>query len=111
MALKDVIGQDTAVSILLRTIRRDRISSSYLFAGESGIGKKFTALNLAKALNCQAAAEGSRPADACDECPSCRKIDAGIHPDVLFISPESGQIRIEEITWFPRGRQSCWSKE
>ena len=97
MALKDVIGQDTAVSILLRTIRRDRISSSYLFAGESGIGKKFTALNLAKALNCQAAAEGLRPADACDECPSCRKIDAGIHPDVLFISPESGQIRIEEI--------------
>ena len=35
--------------------------------------------------------------DACDECPSCRKIDKGIHPDFLLISPDSGQIRIDEI--------------
>ena len=113
MALSDVIGQDTAVSILLKTIRRERISSSYLFAGESGIGKKFTAMNFAKALNCQKTVDSYRPSvrmndsrftpdtsrliDACDECPSCRKIDAGMHPDVLLISPESGQIRIEEI--------------
>jgi DNA polymerase-3 subunit delta' len=113
MALSDVIGQDTAISILLKTIRRGRISSSYLFAGESGIGKKFTAMNLAKALNCQKAVDSNQPSaeiddarlssdtsqsiDACDECPSCRKIDAGMHPDVLLISPESGQIRIEEI--------------
>jgi len=127
MALSDVIGQDRAVSILLKTIRRGRISSSYLFAGESGIGKKFTALNLAKALNCLKAEHrtqstlsltlpprGGGPGwggdselqtlnseliqfDACDECSSCRKIDAGIHPDALLISPESGQIRIEEI--------------
>jgi DNA polymerase-3 subunit delta' len=113
MALSDIIGQDRAVSILLKTIRRGRISSSYLFAGESGIGKKFTAINLAKALNCLKAVDSSRSSavmadsrltqdtsqlnDACDECSSCRKIDAGIHPDVLLISPESGQIRIEEI--------------
>ena len=113
MALSDVIGQETAVSILLKTIRRGRISSSYLFAGESGIGKKFTAINLAKALNCLKVADSyrspiqihdsrftpdtSRLVDACDECSSCRKIDAGMHPDVLLISPESGQIRIEEI--------------
>jgi DNA polymerase-3 subunit delta' len=113
MALSDVIGQDTAVSILLKTIRRGRISSSYLFAGESGIGKKFTAMNFAKALNCLKVTDSQRSSapmsdsrltpdtplsiDACDECPSCRKIDAGIHPDVLLISPESGQIRIEEV--------------
>jgi DNA polymerase-3 subunit delta' len=35
--------------------------------------------------------------DACDECPSCRKIDAETHPDFLLISPRGGQIRIEEI--------------
>ena len=52
MALRDVIGQEKAVNILLRTIQRGRIPSAYLFAGESGIGKKFTALNLAKAINC-----------------------------------------------------------
>jgi DNA polymerase III subunit delta' len=104
MALRDVIGQDRAVNILLRTNRRGRIPSAYLFAGESGIGKKYTALNLAKALNCMSPsshlpADGgdSGVADACDVCSSCRKIDSGGHPDVLLISPESGQIRIEEI--------------
>jgi DNA polymerase III gamma/tau subunit len=52
IALRDVIGQDRAVGMLLGAIRRGRVASSYLFTGESGIGKKFTALNLAKAINC-----------------------------------------------------------
>ena len=108
MALRDVIGQDRAVTILLRTIQRGRIPSSYLFAGESGIGKKFTAINLAKALNCQSTEQRAQgielnnneltsQIDACDECPSCKKIDSGSHPDFLLISPKSGLIRIEEI--------------
>jgi DNA polymerase III subunit delta' len=92
MAFRDIIGQDRAINILVRTIQRGRIASSYLFAGEPGIGKKYTAVTLAKGLNCL-----TSPGDACDECPSCKKIDSGIHPDFLRISPESGQIRIEEI--------------
>ncbi len=108
MALRDVIGQDRAVTILLRTIQRGRIPSSYLFAGEPGIGKKFTAINLAKALNCQSTEHRAQSIelnnnelltqiDACDECSSCKKIDSGSHPDFLLISPKSGLIRIEEI--------------
>jgi DNA polymerase-3 subunit delta' len=92
MAFHDIIGQDKAINILVRTMQRGRIASSYLFAGEPGIGKKCTAVTLAKALNCL-----TSPGDACDECPSCKKIDSGIHPDFLLISPESGQIRVEEI--------------
>jgi len=92
MAFRDIIGQDKAINILVRTMQRGRIASSYLFAGEPGIGKKRTAVTLAKALNCL-----TSPGDACDECSSCRKIDSGIHPDFLLISPESGQIRVEEI--------------
>ncbi len=118
MALRDIIGQDKAVNILLKTIKRGRIPSAYLFAGESGIGKRFTAINFAKVLNCltppsppltKGGTEGGYPLtkerlewegnsdDACDECPSCKKIDSGIHPDVVLISPENGQIRIDEI--------------
>jgi DNA polymerase-3 subunit delta' len=129
MALRDVIGQEKAVSILIRTIQRGRIPSAYLFAGESGIGKKFTALNLAKALNClnpltsnelQVTSETQTPNsnpplppfakgghvgiindgtlfDCCDECSSCKKIDSRVHPDLLIISSEGGQIKIDEI--------------
>jgi DNA polymerase-3 subunit delta' len=98
MALKDLIGQNKAIGILQRTIKRRRIPSSYLFAGESGIGKKCTAMNLAKTVNClQPVNSEYPPLDCCDECSSCRKIDAGVHPDCLLISPEGGQIRIEEI--------------
>jgi DNA polymerase-3 subunit delta' len=98
MALRDIIGQDRAINILLKTIQRGRIPSSYLFAGEPGIGKKLAAINLAKVINCLTASNrDEEDIDACDECPSCRKIESGIHPDFLLISPESGLIRIEEI--------------
>ena len=100
MALKDVIGQDRALRILLKTLERGRIPSSYLFAGETGIGKRMTATNLAKALNCLAARghDHQTPSfDCCDECDSCRKIESNTHPDFRLIVPENGQIRIEEI--------------
>jgi DNA polymerase III subunit delta' len=100
MALMDIIGQDRTIRILLKTLERERIPSSYLFAGESGIGKKLTAINLAKALNCLAARSDDHRTttyDCCDACSSCRKIDSNMHPDFRLISPENGQIRIEEI--------------
>lgn len=119
MALRDVVGQDKAIAILLRTLGRDRVPSAYLFAGESGIGKKFAAINLVKAINCLAPV-GSQPSlargpegsaesvqdlktvdgrltDCCDECSSCRKIDAGTHPDLIMIAPEKGEIRVGGI--------------
>ncbi|MFA4828577.1 MAG: hypothetical protein WC594_05120, partial [Thermodesulfovibrionales bacterium] len=122
MALKDIIGQEKAINILLGTLSQDRIPSSYLFAGESGIGKKFTAVNFAKTLNCQqltrkrgsAEARGSElpdfsaselanlrtsglQADCCDECPSCKKIDSQTHPDFMMVTPEKSEIRVEEV--------------
>lgn len=119
MALRDVMGQDRAVGILLGTLRNNRIPTAYLFTGESGIGKKFTAINLAKSLNCLQGTVGyqplfgarekasesvkevevlaDRPVDACDECSSCRKIDSFTHPDLLVIAPEKGEIRVNEI--------------
>jgi DNA polymerase-3 subunit delta' len=92
MALKDVIGHEKALHILFRTIQKNRIPSAYLFAGESGIGKRFAALNLTKALNCE-----ESTVDACDTCLSCHKIEKGIHPDILLILPENNKIKIDEI--------------
>lgn len=113
MALKDIIGQDKAIGMLLGSIQRQRVATSYLFCGESGIGKKTAAINFAKALNCRETVvssglqvsdknrvQGFNPEtrlDACDECESCLKIAAGSHPDFLLLSPEERQIRVEEI--------------
>jgi len=104
MSLKDIIGQAKTIGMLSGIIERHRVASSYLFCGEPGIGKKATAVNFAKALNClkpesPATGQSSHRAriDACDECDSCVKIEARTHPDFLLVSPEDRQIRIEEI--------------
>jgi DNA polymerase-3 subunit delta' len=66
-----------------------------LFSGPAGVGKRTAALMIAKALNC----ENSGPDDFCDACTSCRKIDAGIHPDVYQVGLEedSSEIKIAQI--------------
>jgi len=95
MAFRDIIGQDRAIEILTGSIRNARISHAYLFSGDNGIGKRLTAINFAKALNCQ---DSSGPnTDSCGKCPACIKIKKGIHPDVLEISPEDGIIRVNEV--------------
>ena len=114
MALKDIIGQNKAVSMLQGILRRDRLAGAYLFCGESGIGKKTTAMNFAKAVNClqtknipNSTQDSFLPIthhpspftgfDACEVCDSCLKINAGTHPDVVTIAPEERIIKIEEI--------------
>ncbi|HMK44416.1 MAG TPA: DNA polymerase III subunit, partial [Dissulfurispiraceae bacterium] len=56
-------------------------------------GKFVAARAYAKALTCP-----SKSADnACDGCGSCRRFAAGTHPDVMTVTPDSGEIRIEAI--------------
>ncbi|UCD34109.1 MAG: DNA polymerase III subunit delta' [Nitrospiraceae bacterium] len=110
MALKDIIGQERAIGILRGCIAKNRVPHALLFAGDEGIGKRLTAMNFAKALNCRGPASGppdtmsaslfeetfpeafapetSAPLDACDACPSCTKMERGNHPDLFIIAPE-----------------------
>lgn len=92
MSLGQVLGQERAVRLLLNTLKTGRIPSSMLFSGEPGIGKKYTAINFAKALNCL-----TNELDSCDSCPSCKKIDSGTHPDLLLLKPEKGEIRVDDV--------------
>ena len=66
-----VKGQDRAVSLLKRSLETDSLAHAYLFVGPAHVGKMTLALNLAQALNCEAAEP------PCGECNSCRKIAAG----------------------------------
>ncbi len=82
-----------AIYALKQDLGQGRLASSYLFLGPDGIGKRKTAIALAKAMNCQ-----KGQLDSCDGCPSCLKIDAQNHPDVHWISPtNTDSIKIEDI--------------
>ena len=93
MRLADLIGQETARTALLRAIERGHLAHAYLFEGPPGVGKRGAALGLAMALNCTTA-----PGVGCGACDVCRRIEAGIHPDVPTFGPSGpgGQIVIDD---------------
>jgi len=74
-----VIGQTRAVFLLQHSLESGTLAHAYLFIGPEHVGKMTLAINLAQALNCEAA---GRP---CLACASCQKIAAGKHADVQVI--------------------------
>ncbi len=92
--LNRIAGHNRQKEIIINALRRGRIATTYLFCGESGIGKKTFAVEFARLLNCEAPLPGP---DACDNCSSCRKISTNRHPDILLVSPEANIIKIEMI--------------
>jgi DNA polymerase-3 subunit delta' len=95
MAFKDVLGHSMAIHRLQNAIRTDKVVQSYLFAGNEGIGKRWAAVQFSKALNCLNNPVES--GDACDRCLSCRKIDDGVHPDLLLLEPENQAIKVDQV--------------
>jgi DNA polymerase-3 subunit delta' len=75
----DIIGQERAVSLLKHSLETRTAAHAYLFVGPEHVGKMTLALDLARALNCEAE---ERPCLTCD---SCKKIAAGNHADVQII--------------------------
>lgn len=74
----------SALAELDRIIETRKIPNAFLFTGHPGSGRKRAAFRFAKAVNCTAGKE--RP---CNHCVSCRKIDAGQHPDMIVVAPAS----------------------
>ena len=106
-----IIGQELAKRMLMRAVREDRPAHAYLFLGPESTGKLTTALEFAKALNCESfdkaqdafdkaqdAFDGAqdgrdRPFDraqgACGECAVCHTIEHGNFPDIRVWPPGS----------------------
>jgi DNA polymerase III subunit delta' len=95
MQFDSFIGNRKTIDRLRNKLRQGRFPHGLIFSGPSGVGKHTCAVMLAKALNCTEA----RPGDFCDACTSCRKIEAGTHPDVTTITLEEDatQIKIAQI--------------
>jgi DNA polymerase-3 subunit delta' len=91
-----IFSQDRPVKTLTRLLEKGKIPHAMLFTGMDGVGKRLTALTFAMALNCE---NRGKPSGAipCGLCRSCKKIQAGSHPDILMVEPEGSMIKIQQI--------------
>jgi DNA polymerase-3 subunit delta' len=81
-----VAGQDQAVAALTAAVARP--VHAYLLVGPPGSGKAAAARGFAAALLCPA----SPPDGTCD---LCRRVLAGVHPDVIEVEREGAAISID----------------
>ena len=94
MSFDRILGQKQPKQTLKNALQNNSVAHAYLFYGQESIGKKYTAIELAKVLNCSESAEGG----ACDKCLSCRKIEKRTHPDFFFIEPIKSTPTAREAT-------------
>lgn len=94
MAWGDILEHDVPKRIFAAHVSCGRVAQAYLLVGPDGVGKRRLAMELVKALNCASGAP-----QACGQCPHCRQISKGTHPDVHVLSPTgaSAQIHIDEV--------------
>lgn len=83
MLFKDIIGQASIKSSLIKTVQEGRISHAQLFLGPEGSGNLAMAMAYATYISCP----NRNDTDACGTCPSCQKFAKQIHPDLHIIYP------------------------
>jgi len=83
MRFEEVIGQVAAKERLLEAHRSGRVSHAQLLSGPQGSQGLPLALAFAQYLCC------ARPeaSDSCGQCPSCKKYQKMVHPDLHFVFP------------------------
>lgn len=88
----NVIGNEKIKQELETILKQNRISHSYLFVGNKGIGKSKFAKEFAKGILCM---QDDKP---CLECKSCIEFNNNNHPDFYYIGlEEENSIKIETI--------------
>ncbi|MDQ0209153.1 DNA polymerase III subunit delta' [Alkalicoccobacillus murimartini] len=90
--------QPRVVPFILKSLEKDRLSHAYIFAGESGTGKREIALQLTKSYFCRER-NGTEP---CGQCVDCRRIDKGNHPDVHMIVPDGASIKKHQVEFLQK---------
>ena len=78
---ENILGQQKIKAILSGQIKSGKIPHAYIFMGQNGVGKKSTAAEFAKILNCTTNDFTKTDTGACGKCLNCEKISKNSHPD------------------------------
>ncbi|MCX7780867.1 MAG: DNA polymerase III subunit delta' [Negativicutes bacterium] len=93
MKWRDIVGHQANIAALRRMLESGKLQHAMLFTGAAGVGKFTVAGILAAAILCRE----SRTGEACGSCPSCRQLTSGAHPDLITLSPEGQNIKIDQV--------------
>lgn len=96
MQFKEIVGHQNIKSHLINSVKNNRVSHAQLFLGPEGSGSLALALAYAQYINC----ENKQDSDSCGICPSCRKYDKLIHPDLHFSYPFFAKGKEETATTY-----------
>ena len=92
-SFSEIVGHEQIKEHMQATIRDKKPFHAYLFQGEEGVGKEALARTFAAGLQCQ-----SESADKpCKECVSCRQMESGNQPDVIWVTREKASLGVDEI--------------
>lgn len=89
-SFKTVVGHEKIIAHFEEVIKMGKVSHAYLLSGEDGSGKMTLAKAFAEALLCE-------NHQGCGECTACRQVESGNHPDLIYITHEKYEIRVDEI--------------
>lgn len=83
MLLSDLAGNDRLKQQLGPRLAARQLGHALILSGPAGSGKHTLASIIAGAMVCSG--DGAAP---CGSCSDCKKASAGIHPDIITVSPE-----------------------
>ena len=92
MKFIDISGFEKEKDFLINAVNKNLVAHAQLFFGSQGSPNLTLALAFISFLNCNHKTSN----DSCGECPSCKKIDKMIHPDLHFIFPVAPTTKINK---------------
>ena len=93
----EIIGNQQIKEELLKSLKDNKVSHSYLFVGIEGIGKQMIAKSFAQMILCT-----DKEEKGCNRCKSCIEFHSNNHPDFLYIEPDGNSIKIDQIRYLQR---------